>query len=126
MGYWTPAFQNFFTDLSAAPMDNQSKVCGDLEIRALECVEYYGKQRGLAICRDFYDDFQDCRFQTVQQARYNAMQKEYEEAVQEDAWPAWGRQVERARICLQTTPPGMVQEGPTQDLQGSAHPRLFG
>jgi len=75
--YYAPAFLNFVTDLTASPLDNQGKPCGDMEIKALECVEYYGKQRGFAICKDYYDDYQECRFQEVQHARYHAMQKEY-------------------------------------------------
>ena len=59
-------FNNFLTDLGACPSDNQGKPCGDLEIKALECLEYYGTQRGYAICKDLYDDYQECRYHKVQ------------------------------------------------------------
>ena len=36
--------------------------CVELEVNAMECVEYYGIKRGSVICKDYYDDFLECKF----------------------------------------------------------------
>ena len=64
--YWTPALHSFLTDWSAVTNEQATRPCGDLELRALECIEYYGRQRGYVICKDVYDDFTECRMQSVQ------------------------------------------------------------
>ena len=61
-----PAVHNIITDWTNAPGESMTAPCGDLELRALECIEYYGRQRGYVICKDVYDDFTECRLQRVQ------------------------------------------------------------
>ena len=37
-----------------------------MELRALECIEYYGRQKGFVICKDLYEDFMECKYNSVQ------------------------------------------------------------
>jgi len=76
--YQTPLLNNWFSDwLVSGNMNMQSSICGPLEIKALECIEYYGKQRGLVICKDWYDDWIECKHGKTQLARYDAIQRQY-------------------------------------------------
>ena len=54
------------TDLHMVVAENQSRRCGGMELRALECIEYYGRQKGFVICKDLYEDFMECKFNSVQ------------------------------------------------------------
>ena len=38
----------------------QGGICGDFEMKALECIEYYGAKQGITACKDWYDDFIEC------------------------------------------------------------------
>ena len=48
------------TDLLAVPLMRQHHQCADLELKALECIEYYGAHRGTVLCQDYYDDWHEC------------------------------------------------------------------
>ena len=39
---------------------SQGGVCADFELKALECVEYYGAKQGITACKDWYDDYIEC------------------------------------------------------------------
>lgn len=36
-------------------------MCADFEIKAIECIEYYGSKQGITACKDWYDDFIECQ-----------------------------------------------------------------
>ena len=36
-------------------------MCADFEIRAIECIEYYGAKQGITACKDWYDDYMECQ-----------------------------------------------------------------
>ena len=61
-----PIYASIFQDWTSAVLNNQHTKCGPLETKALECIEYYGKQRGYVICKDYYDDFIECNYQDLQ------------------------------------------------------------
>ena len=46
--------------------EKAANTCSFFEIDAGECMEYYGARRGRYICKDYYDDFQECRYQFKQ------------------------------------------------------------
>jgi len=109
MQYMTPVLGHT-TDLHMCVAENQSRRCGGMELRALECIEYYGRQKGFVICKDLYEDFMECKYNSVQKARWMAMHREYRkrqwqnlrgqlpEEQQYDGWatkpppPAWAFQ----------------------------------
>ena len=35
-------------------------MCADFELKALECIEYYGAKQGITACKDWYDDYIEC------------------------------------------------------------------
>lgn len=45
----------------------------DFEMRAMECIEYYGSKQALTACKDWYDDFIECRQRHKQTLRIKAM-----------------------------------------------------
>jgi hypothetical protein len=47
-----------------------SSFCDKIELKALECVEYYGVSRGLKICRDHYDDYLECTLKDKQVGKH--------------------------------------------------------
>ena len=63
--YMTPVLGHT-TDLHMCVAENQSRRCGGMELRALECIEYYGRQKGFVICKDLYEDFMECKYNSVQ------------------------------------------------------------
>jgi len=75
--YLVPGMRTVFTDVFASVLNQQQSICAPLELQALECIEYYGKQRGLVICKDFYDDFIECRNENLQFLRWETIQAEY-------------------------------------------------
>jgi len=75
--YISPGIQSVFTDAFAGILNDQGSHCAPLEIKALECIEYYGKQRGYLICKDAYDDFVECKNLNLSKLRYEAIQYEY-------------------------------------------------
>ena len=77
MKYWQPVYKSFFTDLGAHVMSSQVQkifslislyitfpwqggICADFELKALECIEYYGAKQGITACKDWYDDYIEC------------------------------------------------------------------
>ncbi|TOF75372.1 hypothetical protein CGJ15_27060, partial [Vibrio parahaemolyticus] len=72
--HFAPAFRTPFTDIGGRVLTHQStKKCADFEMRAMECLEAYGVQRGKTICIDYLDDLRECAFETRQMARTQAM-----------------------------------------------------
>ena len=53
----------------------KSGACGDFELKALECIEYYGAKQAITACRDWYDDFLECQSGAKQKLRMRAMFK---------------------------------------------------
>jgi hypothetical protein len=51
---------NPLTDLFSVLTTSTFDRCGGMEIKALECLEYYGVKKGMEICSDTYDDFFEC------------------------------------------------------------------
>ena len=35
-------------------------MCADFELKAQECIEYYGAKQGITACKDWYDDYMEC------------------------------------------------------------------
>ena len=75
--YWQPVYKSIFTDLGAHVMSSQVRsqfptlnllyslciqagMCADFELKALECIEYYGAKQGITACKDWYDDYIEC------------------------------------------------------------------
>ena len=58
--YHKPLFNLPIQDPFAQPLMRQHGKCGDLELKCLECIEYYGAHRGTIICQDYYDDWKEC------------------------------------------------------------------
>jgi len=50
--------------------------CGKLEMKALDCLDAYGVDRGLKYCDDLIKDFSECVLKTKQRNRVNAMRFE--------------------------------------------------
>ena len=44
------------TDMLATPLMRQHNQCAALELKCLECIEYYGAHRGTVICQDYSID----------------------------------------------------------------------
>ena len=47
-------------DLFGYALMRQHSRCANLEMKCLECIEYYGAHRGSIICQDYYDDWKEC------------------------------------------------------------------
>merc|ERR1712059_46039 len=45
----TPALQNIITDIGSTFLSHQGGTCMDFEMRAMECIEYYGSKQALRI-----------------------------------------------------------------------------
>ena len=43
--------KNWFTDLGAHVASNQGGICQDFEMRAMECIEYFGAKQGITACK---------------------------------------------------------------------------
>ena len=62
-----PAFRTPMTDLVGSIMTHQTgSRCADFEMRAMECLEAYGVQRGRVRCVDYLDDLRECTFKFKQ------------------------------------------------------------
>jgi len=73
--YYSPMMKTFMSDMFANVVSSQSGVCGDFELKALECIEYYGAKQAITACRDWYDDFLECQSGAKQKLRLRAMFK---------------------------------------------------
>ena len=54
---WTP-----FTDIFSDWFSNADSRCGRFELACMECMEYYGFKNGKVICKDYYEDFVECKY----------------------------------------------------------------
>ena len=59
-------YSNALSDWMAITNEKAANPCSYFEIQQGECMEYYGMRRGRYICKDYYDDFLECRFQFKQ------------------------------------------------------------
>jgi len=73
--FHSPAMHTYFTDMGANMFDGQGGRCMDFEMQALECIEYYGSKQGITACKDWYDDYIECRHGSKQSLRVKAMFK---------------------------------------------------
>jgi len=73
--YYSPMMKTFMSDMFANVISSQSGACGDFELKALECIEYYGAKQAITACRDWYDDFLECQSGAKQKLRMRAMFK---------------------------------------------------
>ena len=62
-------YSNALADWMAITNEKAANPCSYFEIQQGECMEYYGMRRGRYICKDYYDDFLECRFQFKQVRR---------------------------------------------------------
>lgn len=78
MSILTPVLKSPFTDLGGAILSNQwgDSACGKLEMKALECFEAYGVDKGLQKCDTLIKDFTECTTQNKQNHRIAAMRME--------------------------------------------------
>ena len=66
-----PLFRSPFTNLGGHLFTQQSsKRCNDFEMRAVECLEAYGRQRSQVACRDYFDDYKECVFADKRVSRH--------------------------------------------------------
>jgi len=75
MRHWQPFYKNFLTDMGAYVMSAQAGICADFELKAMECIEYYGAKQGITACKDWYDDYIECQTGAKQWLRIRAMFK---------------------------------------------------
>lgn len=65
--HFAPAFRTPLTDLVGGLVTHQTGArCADFEMRAMECLEAYGVQKGRVRCVDYLDDLRECTFQAKQ------------------------------------------------------------
>ena len=50
-------------------------MCADFELKAVECIEYFGAKQGMTACKDWYDDYIECQTGAKQWLRIRAMFK---------------------------------------------------
>ena len=58
---WTP-----FTDIFSDWFSNADSRCGRFELACMECMEYYGFKNGKVICKDYYEDFVECKYKQLE------------------------------------------------------------
>ena len=58
--YMNPLMNLPIIDLFGYALMRQHNRCANLELKCLECIEYYGAHRGSLICQDYYDDWKEC------------------------------------------------------------------
>ncbi|XP_050296671.1 NADH dehydrogenase [ubiquinone] iron-sulfur protein 5 [Anthonomus grandis grandis] len=74
---FNPFLKSPLTDMSGALVCSQwGGKCADIEMRALECLEAYGVDRGLKKCDTLIKDFDECVYKRKQIQRVNAMRFE--------------------------------------------------
>lgn len=65
--HFAPAFRTPMTDLVGGLLTHQTgSRCADFEMRAMECLEAYGVQKGRVRCVDYLDDLRECTYQAKQ------------------------------------------------------------
>lgn len=74
---YAPAFRTPLTDLTGCIVSHQwDSKCAGFEMRAVDCLEAYGLNRGLEKCQDLLADFKECATREKQSSRYIAMRRE--------------------------------------------------
>lgn len=77
MSLLSPPFRTPFTDLTGCVISHQwHGKCKDFEMRAIDCLEAYGLNRGLEKCNDLIEDFKECGLRQKREARMIAMRNE--------------------------------------------------
>ncbi|XP_014279426.1 NADH dehydrogenase [ubiquinone] iron-sulfur protein 5 [Halyomorpha halys] len=76
-----PGVLNYFktplTDLTGTILTHQYfGRCQGIEMKAINCLEAYGQERGLKECGDLLGDYEECHKRFKQIARYEAIQSE--------------------------------------------------
>jgi len=79
--YITPYFVNPFNDFFKTFTVTYDLPCTDMEIRALDCLEYHGTRQGMKACQAVYDDFIECEQHPI---RVSAFVTTYVAR-----WPIW-------------------------------------
>ncbi|XP_018579298.1 NADH dehydrogenase [ubiquinone] iron-sulfur protein 5 [Anoplophora glabripennis] len=89
----SPWLKSPFTDLTGAIVSHQwYGACADMEMKALDCLEAYGLDRGLKKCDPLIRDFTECALKIKQFKRMNAIRWERNrqywagERSKEDRW----------------------------------------
>lgn len=89
----SPWLKSPFTDLTGALVSHQwYGHCADMEMKALDCLEAYGLDKGLKKCDLLIKDFTECTLKIKQFKRANAMRWERNrqywagERSKEDLW----------------------------------------
>ncbi|CAH1962061.1 unnamed protein product [Acanthoscelides obtectus] len=73
----SPWLKSPLTDLTQAMVSHQwYGACADMEMKALDCLEAYGLDRGLTRCETLIKDFQECAQKNKQYKRITAMRLE--------------------------------------------------
>ncbi|XP_049877143.1 NADH dehydrogenase [ubiquinone] iron-sulfur protein 5-like [Pectinophora gossypiella] len=74
----SPFIRSPFTDLTGGLVSHQmyGTQCGPLELQMMECIEFYGLDRGVKKCRCLIEDFKECHTMTKQFGRFIAMRAE--------------------------------------------------
>ena len=73
----SPAFRNIFSDPFGQIINCQwHGECADIEMKAVECMEAYGMDRGLQKCTDLLADFRECLNRDKQIRRLETMRNE--------------------------------------------------
>lgn len=72
--YFEPFQKNFITNVGSLILTTTGGFCATLHLQAMECLEYYGMKKGHIICKDYFDDFEECKQKHVQNLRIRAMQ----------------------------------------------------
>jgi len=75
--YTKPLLNLPIADMLAQPLTRQFQKCADLELKCLECLEYYGAHRGTVLCQDYYDDWKECSAGNLSELRVRAMQLQH-------------------------------------------------
>ncbi|KAF7275712.1 NADH dehydrogenase (ubiquinone) 15 kDa subunit [Rhynchophorus ferrugineus] len=73
----SPFFKSPFTDFTSGVVTHQwFGECADMEMKAVDCFEAYGLNKGFTKCQALLDDFQECALKTKRKARVDAMRLE--------------------------------------------------
>ncbi|XP_066143968.1 uncharacterized protein ND-15 [Euwallacea fornicatus] len=80
MSILTPYLKSPFTDFTGAVISSQwgDQPCRDMEMKALDCLEAYGIDRGITLkkCETLINDFRECSMKIKQKSRVQAMNAE--------------------------------------------------
>eukprot|EP00088_Acartia_fossae_P016814 TRINITY_DN1946_c0_g1_i5.p1 TRINITY_DN1946_c0_g1~~TRINITY_DN1946_c0_g1_i5.p1 ORF type:complete len:200 (+),score=32.08 TRINITY_DN1946_c0_g1_i5:31-630(+) len=68
-----PMYKTVFTDIGNVLAVCPGAKCEKFELRATECLEYYGLKQGMDACQDWYDDLMECRYNSKTMLRVKHM-----------------------------------------------------